>query len=209
VSTQLVSHWAASGYLYPELPTVYAVGHPGRSEESDLFAAVLYAGPGAGLTGITGGLWRGLVKWRAAAAIEISTPRKCRSLPAADPHNRLNRAIAIRGRRPPGRWTWNGIPTVPIPQLVLDLAATGDLELVRFVLAQMDYFRVLSERQLRAACGRGVPGSGTLAAALANQQPLLALSENLSARRPGLSGSSVWLSDGGGLTHFSPVGRLV
>ena len=32
-------YWAASGYLYPELPHVYAVGSPARSEASDLFAA--------------------------------------------------------------------------------------------------------------------------------------------------------------------------
>jgi hypothetical protein len=169
-----VRSWTTSGYLYPELPEVYAVGHAGRTEESDLLAAVLYAGPGAALRELTASLWRGLVKWRTQEAIQVSTPRRCRSLRADDPHNRLQKAIEVRDRRPADRVPYHGIPTVPIPQIVLDLAATGDLELVRFALAQMDFMRILNERKLERVCGAGVPGSAVLRAALANQQPLLA-----------------------------------
>ena len=39
--------------------------------------------------------------------------------------------------------------------------------------------------------------------------PPFRLSENLTVRRSVSSGSSVWLSDGGGLTLFSPVGFRV
>ncbi len=167
-------YWAASGYLYPELPHVYAVGSPARSEVSDLFAAVLYAGPEASLRGMTAGLWRGLVKWETAPAIQISTPRRCRSLPAGHPENRLGKAIEVRDRRPAARDPWNGVPTIPIPETVLELAAGGDVELVRFVLAQMDFLRILREPELRAVCGRGIPGSAALTEALGQQQPLFA-----------------------------------
>jgi very-short-patch-repair endonuclease len=169
-----VRSWTATGYLFPQLPGVYAVGHPGRSAESDLFAAVLYAGPNAALRATTAGLWRGLVKWRTQTAIEISTPRQCRSLPADHPDNRLKKPIDVRDRQPPRRDAYDGIPTVPVANIVLDIAATGDLELVRFVLAQLDYMRILDVAKLERLRGRGIPGSAILAEALANHQPLLA-----------------------------------
>jgi hypothetical protein len=169
-----ISRWAGANYLYPVLPRVFAVGHPGTSDEADLFAAVLYAGPGAALNGLCAGLWRGLVKWRTAEAIEVATPRHCRSLAADDPSNGLGRPIVVRDRREFRRAMYHGIPTVPIPLIVLDLAATGDLELVRFALANMDFMRILNERALKRVCGRGVPGSAVLREALGRQQPLLA-----------------------------------
>jgi hypothetical protein len=169
-----VSRWAAAGELYPMLPRVFAVGHPGRTEESDLFTAVLYAGPDAGLDGLTGALWRGIVKWRKADAIEVSTPRRCRSLPADDPANRLGKAVRVRSERKFRRATYHGIPTVPIPLIMLDLAATGDVDLVRFGIAQLDFMRILNEPALRNVCGRGKPGSAVLKQALGNPQPLFA-----------------------------------
>ena len=153
---------------------MYAVGSPARSEVSDLFAAVLYAGPDASLRAMTAGLWRGLVKWETAPAIQISTPRRCRSLPALHPENRLGKAIDVRDRRPAARDPWNGVPTVPIPEIVLELAAGGDLELARFVLAQMDFLRILREPELLAVCGRGIPGSAVLGEAIDHPQPLFA-----------------------------------
>jgi very-short-patch-repair endonuclease len=165
--------WTGS-YLFPVLPRVWAVGHPGRSEKADLFSAVLYAGPGAGLDGLTAALWRQLVKWRTAPAIEVATPRRCRSLPADHPENRLGKPIVVRGQRLFRRWSYHGIPTTPIPQIVLGLAAGGDLELVRFVLAQMDFMRILNEPALLRMCRRGVPGTLILREALGRPQPLFA-----------------------------------
>jgi hypothetical protein len=174
VAASTCKRWLRTGYLFGELPGVYAVGHPGASPEGDLFTAVLYAGPGAALDGMTAALWRGLVKWRTAEAIEVSTPRRRRSLAAGDPANRLGKAIRVRDRRESRRWMYHGIPTVPIPLIVLDLASTGDVDLVRFVLAQMDFMRILNERALRRVCGRGIPGSSVLREALGRTQPLFA-----------------------------------
>jgi hypothetical protein len=169
-----IHRWTRSDYLFPELPGVYALGHPGRTEESDLFAAILYAGPYAGLDRLTGGLWRGLVKWRTSEAIHVATPRRCRSLPADHPANGLKRPIDVRGQRTFKRWPYHGIPTVPTPQIVLDIAATGELQLTRYVLSQLDFMRRLDEDALRAMAGPGVPGTAVLNQALATQQPLLA-----------------------------------
>jgi hypothetical protein len=171
---QRVFDWVRTGYLYPELPGIFAVGHPARSDESNLFAAVLYAGPGAALAGLTAALWRGLVKWHTAPAIEVATPRRIRSLPASDPNNRLGTAIEVRGRRPIERHTYHGIPTVPIAAIMLELAASGDVELVRFALAQLDYDRTLDIGALEALCGRGVPGSTALRRAIGRPQPRFA-----------------------------------
>lgn len=42
-----ISRRLRSGYLTRVLPKVYAVGHTAPSHEADLWAAILYAGPGA------------------------------------------------------------------------------------------------------------------------------------------------------------------
>ena len=174
VAESTIGRWTRSGYLYRVLPRVYAVGHAGRSEQSDLFAAVLYAGPGAALGGMSAGLWRGLVKWRTAPAIEVVTPRRRAALSADHETNRLGRPVLPRVRRRVARSFYHGIPTVPTNQLVVDLAAAGDVELVRFVLAQLDFMRRLNLPALEGVCGRGVPGSAVLREAIACHQPLLA-----------------------------------
>jgi hypothetical protein len=69
---------------------------------------------------------------------------------------------------------YKGIPTVPPAQIVLDLAATGDLQIVRFALANMDFMRILNEQALTDLCRRGVRGSALLHAALDQPQPLFA-----------------------------------
>ena len=43
VASATVCDWQDAGYLFWELPLVYAVGHPGRTPESDLAGALLYA----------------------------------------------------------------------------------------------------------------------------------------------------------------------
>jgi hypothetical protein len=175
VVNSTIWRWTSAGYLYPELPGVYAVGHRGRTEESDLFSAVLYAGPGAALTGVTAGLWRGLVKWRTQDAIEVATPRRPISLRAAHDANGLNRAVIVRCERRFRRATYHGIPTVPRERIVLDIAATtDDVQLVRFVLAQLDFMRCLNLPALQRLRGRGIPGSALLGQAMATHQPLLA-----------------------------------
>jgi hypothetical protein len=175
IARSTISNWVGAGFLYPVLPGVYAVGHPGTSEEADLFTAVLYAGPNAGLGGMSAGVWRGIVKWREPKAIEVWTPRRKRSLAANDPANALGRPVVVKSRRTFKRSLWNGIPTTPIPQTVLELARTEDVNLVRFVLANLDYLRLLNEPALRKLTGPGVPGSGVLLDALG--RPLLMLAK--------------------------------
>src|SRR6202044_954224 len=55
-----VHGWVRCGYLIKVAPGVYAVGHVAPSREADLWAVVLYAGPGAALSHVTAAQWRGL-----------------------------------------------------------------------------------------------------------------------------------------------------
>src|ERR1700749_4273928 len=56
-----IALWIRSGYLTRVLPKVYAVGHTAPSREADLWAAVLYAGPGAMLSHASAAHHRGLI----------------------------------------------------------------------------------------------------------------------------------------------------
>jgi hypothetical protein len=169
-----VTSWRGNGFLYAELPRVYAVGSPARTEESDLFSAILYAGPYAGLRALSAAVWRGLLRWQAPEAIQVATPRRCRSLSAADPTNRLGIAIEVRSNLHFERWMYHGIPTVPPSQIALDIAASGDVLLTRIVLSNLQYRRIFNERALRGLCGRGVAGSRVLREALGAPQPRFA-----------------------------------
>ena len=84
-----------------------------------------------------------------------------------------NRSSSTTGERYAGACI-TGIPTVPVPQIALDLAATGDLELVRFVLAQMDFMRILNVPALERVCGKGIAGTAVLREAIGRPQPLFA-----------------------------------
>lgn len=150
--------WAAAGYLHEAMPRVYAVGHVAASREADLWAAVLYAGPGAVLSHLTAAWWRGLVAF-AGPAIHVSTPRSCISRPR----------VIVHGRRAPReRAIIRGLPVAPVAETLLGLAAcTPDLVLVRKALARIEYAHgTLDVASLRAACGRGRGGSARLRHAL-------------------------------------------
>ena len=157
VGEATIVRWCRAGYLHPELPRVYAVGHPGRSTESDLAAAVLYAGPGAMLSHATAIWWLELLNYP-PRQIHVSTPRRIRS--------RDN--IVIHGRRDLERAWHGGLPATTTTQAIIDFATTGRPDLLRLVLANADYHDALDVRALMNA------GGSVLRDALAIHQPALA-----------------------------------
>jgi hypothetical protein len=163
VAHSTISAWRGVGYLYPELPRVYAVGHSGRTRESDLAAAVLYAGPGGMLNGATALWWYELLKFP-PRQIFVATPRR-----VADLDN-----IVVRRERRIERLWHRGLPIVTPSQAILDFAATGPQRLLRFVLANADYHDLLDVRALQAISGRGIAGSAALNEALTIHLPALA-----------------------------------
>jgi very-short-patch-repair endonuclease len=157
VSEGTIGRWRRAGYLHPELPRVYAVGHPGRSTESDLTAALLYAGPGATLSHATAIWWLELLNYPPRQII-VSTPRRVRS--------RGN--ILVHGRRRFERIWHRGLPVTTPTRAIIDFAAAGRFDLLRLVLANADYADMLDPDALLSA------GGAQLRTALAIHQPALA-----------------------------------
>jgi hypothetical protein len=162
VGKATITKWRKAGYLHPVLPRVYAVGHPGRTIESDLSEALLYSGPGAALSHGTAIWWLGLLKYPPADGIHVSTPRSVRSLDG----------LVIHGRRQLERQTHNGLPTTTPSQALLDLAATNP-ELLRLALANADYHGVLDTDAIGVLIAPGTKGSKALRKALQIHLPQL------------------------------------
>ena len=159
----MVVRWAASGYLHQVHPRVYAVGHLAPSVEGDLWAAVLYAGPGAMLSHATALWWHDLLD-KQPWPLQVTTPRRCRSL----------RGIRVNGRRTCERILYKQLPTTTIEQALLDFASVAPHERVRHALANADYHQVLHIEALRAIAGCGRAGSVKLRKALERHEPKLA-----------------------------------
>jgi very-short-patch-repair endonuclease len=172
VSRTTIARWIADGYLYPELPGVYAVGHPARSAESELATALLYGGPGAVLSHATAAWWWGFIKHR-PSLIHVSTAGRRRS----------RAGICVHERRRLERSERNGLPVTTVEQTLLDFAADAERALLRFALANADYHGLLDVAALDAACGRGAFGSVRLRQALAAHRPELAWSRSELERR--------------------------
>ena len=152
-----------AGRLQRVLPKVYAVGHRAPSREADLWAAILYAGPGAMLSHGTAAHWCGLIDYP-PRQIEVSTPRRIRSYAPVKTYSR---------RDLERRW-YEGIPVTSIEEMLLGVAATLSLDAVRRALSNLDYRHQLDHTALAAVCRRGRRGSARLHEALARHQPQLA-----------------------------------
>lgn len=154
-----------NGYATRVLPKVYAIGHDAPSRESDLWAAVLYAGPGAMLSHATAAHRQHMLT-HSPQVIEVSTPR--------EKVESITGVVRVFCERRCARGAHDGIPVTPIPNTLLDLAATQDLRLVRRALAQLEFRGVLDVEAIEGVCGRGRAGSRALRRALATHQPKLA-----------------------------------
>jgi very-short-patch-repair endonuclease len=153
--------WIEQGHLQPVHPRVYAVGHTAPSREAALWAAVLYAGPDAMLSHGTAAHWLGLIDY-APRRIEVSTPRKVRSL----------KSIRVYGRRPELERNFHkGIPVTTIPLTMVDLAATNGPRAVNRALGQLDFQKLLDVDSLLAACGSGHRGAKRLKEAIEAYDP--------------------------------------
>jgi hypothetical protein len=163
IDGKTIGRWVCAGYLTRVHPRVYAVGHRAPSIEADLWAAVLYAGPGAMLSHATALWWHGLLDHR-PWPLQVSTPRRCRSL----------HGICVYSRRMHERIVHKQLPSATLEQAVLDFAAVAPHERLRHVLAVADYHKVLDIHALRVITGNGRAGSTHLRKALERHEPKLA-----------------------------------
>jgi Transcriptional regulator, AbiEi antitoxin len=139
IDTAVVTRWLRERYLYRIHPGVYAVAHRGGSVERDLAAALLYAGPGAMLSHATGVWWFGLIDHQ-PWPIQVSTPRRCRSV----------RGVQLHQRRTWERVWHKGLPVTTVEQALLDFAATAEFRRLRYALAVADYKKLLDLVALHA-----------------------------------------------------------
>jgi uncharacterized protein DUF559/transcriptional regulator with AbiEi antitoxin domain of type IV toxin-antitoxin system len=158
-----IADWARGGYLHRVHPRVYAVGHRPSGLETELAAALLYAGPGAMLSHATAVWWLGLSD-KQPGTIDVTTPRRCQSL----------RRVRVHGRRTCERTWHKRLPTTSVEQALLDYAAVAPLERLRHALANADYHKVLDLAALQVIAGSGRIGSTTLRNALTRHEPKLA-----------------------------------
>jgi predicted transcriptional regulator of viral defense system len=163
VPRKTIAEWMKQGYFDRVLPGVYAVGHRAPSPEGDLAAALLYAGPGAALSHQTAAYWLGLQD-APPRVIHVSTPRRCRS----------QSGIKVHGRRDVPRIWHRGLTTTTVPQVLLDLAATGSRRALRKALANADYKHLLNLKAVQMVLGHGQAGSTRLRQALVEHEPRLA-----------------------------------
>lgn len=168
-----IRHWLRRGRLHPLYPGVYAWGRPDLPVEGQLIAALLFAGHGSALGGISALWWRGLLN-RRPDRIHVDAPGRRGS----------TAEIAIRhpGHLPSGaevaRLLHRGVPTVPLPQALLAAARQLSRDSLRLVLARAEFHRVLALEEVEAALGPGREGSRALRAALDAHLPQLAACEN-------------------------------
>jgi hypothetical protein len=173
VGDSTVRDWTRAGYLHPRLPGVHAVGHPGRTAASELFEAVVYAGPGAMLSHRTAAWWLGLID-HPSPLIHVSTPRR----------RRAPRGIVIHNQRELPRAEHRGIPATTPEQTVFDLAASCAEEpvLVRVALAELDFRDRYDPGALLALCRPGVRGSARLRSAIERFDPRFARTRSVFER---------------------------
>jgi very-short-patch-repair endonuclease len=162
VPSSTVAGWIRTGYLTRVVPKVYAVGHDAPNPTADLWTAVLYAGPGAMLSHGSDAHHRGLIIYP-PKTIHVSTPRsKIPSIPGL---------ITVHSERNFACVRHEGIPCTTIPQMLLDLAATGDPKLVKRALSVLDHRKQLDLGAIEAITGKGRRGTRALKAALTQYRP--------------------------------------
>ena len=129
---------------------------------------VLYAGPNALLSHTTAAwLWK--IIETEPTRIHVSVPGRLPSLPEVRAHH-PRELTPVRHHR---------FPVTSVTRTLLDLATMLTARQLRRALAEADFRGLLEPAELRAALGRGRPGSRLLQTALASHLPELA--ETLSA----------------------------
>jgi very-short-patch-repair endonuclease len=162
-----ISRWTRACRLHRIHPGVYAVGHPVLALEGKLAAALLYAGPGAALWGVTAGFWFGFLEGT-PRLLHVCTPRHRRSL----------KNVRVHARRSVKRMWHKGLPVTTPAQALLDIAAQVRFKELRRALAAAEYLKLVTLHDVEAVLGRGRPGSAALRAALDCHRPQLAKSKS-------------------------------
>jgi hypothetical protein len=167
-----IDRWVHAGRLHRVHRHVFAVGHRALALEGRLWAALLYAGPGAVLSHTTAA-WRWRLIDDEPKRIHLTTTGRRSSLPGVRAHQSRNLA----------RTAVHGFPVTTVARTLLDLANVLSRRRLRRALAEADYRGVLDMGEISAVLGSGRPGSRALREALAHHLPSLAETDGLLEER--------------------------
>jgi hypothetical protein len=133
-----------------------------------LAAALLYAGPGAALWGVTAGSWLGMLQVQ-PRHLHVCVPGRRRSL----------NDVRVHGGKTCERVWHKRFPVTPPAQTLLDIAAVVRITELRRALAEAEYLGLVSLEEVEAVLGRGRPGSAALRVALECHRPELARTRSM------------------------------
>lgn len=158
-----VRGWIRAERLHPRYPGVYAWGRADLGAEGELAAALLFAGRGAALGGITSLWWRGLLEHR-PHRIHVDAPG----------YKTSRDDVRIRHPSEVAREWHRQLPVAALPQALLCSTAYLGTNSLRLVLARAEFRHQLKLSSVSAVLGTGNPGSSALRAAFAAHLPQLA-----------------------------------
>lgn len=166
-SSRRVKSWLASGRLHRRYPGIYIWGRPDTGTEGDLAAALLYAGRGSALGGISALWWQGLLEHRPRLIHVDAAGRR-----------RAHADVRIRHPHRISRTGVGGIPVNCLPEVLLAATAHLEHDSLRLVLARAEFKQLLSLPSLQSSLGPGRAGSAALRAAMDAHLPQLARCAN-------------------------------
>jgi len=171
-SSRQVESWLGTGLLHRQYPGVYAYGRPELSEQGEMAAALLFAGTGSALTGLSGLWWLGYLH-RRPGLIHIDAPGRKGSRQDL----RIHHPAEIH------RFLHRGLPLAALPRALLVASTDLSHNSLRLVLARAEYDKKLSLPSLQTALSQAPRGARALQAAMDARLPQLARCANPFERR--------------------------
>lgn len=162
-----IRSWLRRGRLHRLYPGVYAWGRAELGPEGRLAAAVLYAGEGSALGGLSMLWWRGLLG-REPQLIHLDATRRVAPVPGLE----IRQPLEIR------RSMHQGLPIVAVPDALISAAASLSHNALRLVIARVEYQRLSTLAGIERSIRPGRRGGRAVRAALAAHLPQLARCEN-------------------------------
>jgi Protein of unknown function (DUF559) len=131
MSPATVANWVRAGRLHPLYRGVFAYGHCGLSREGRWMAAVLAAGAGAALAGLSSAVLHEITRWR-EREIEVIVPKQRRAQVGF-------RIRTCRNLDPRDVTVVDGIPVTTVARTLVDLTDIMDEEELAFVIHEAVY----------------------------------------------------------------------
>ena len=172
VSKFAISRWVGGGRLHRVHPGVYALGHRSLPLFGRLWAALLYAAPGAAFSHTTAA-WLWQVVETEPARIHLTVPGRRLSLPAVCLHHTGRLEVT----------THRGLPVTTVARTLRDIARVLPYPRLRRALAEADYRGLLVPREVERVLGRGRRGAAALRLALDSHLPDLAATRSVLEER--------------------------